>query len=111
MRDSGGLYQVNDCRDSDMRQMVDNLTLQNLVMDYCGGKRKRNTAITSKYPSSATQWIMEPLIEIANIREGFAQEDQLVSLRCVLFCLPIFLFFFFFLLFSVKVDIMSLKFL
>lgn len=103
MRDSGGLYQVNDSRDSDMRQMVDNLTLQNLVMDYCGGKRKRNTAETSKYPSSATQWIMEPLIEIAKIREGFAQEDQLVSLRCALFCLPVFL------LFNVKVDITNRK--
>lgn len=40
-RDSGGLYQVSDGGDDDMRQIVDKLTWQNLVIDYCDGQKKK----------------------------------------------------------------------
>ena len=51
----------------------------NLVIDYCGGKGKRNISNTSKCPSAVTGWISVPLIEMAKSRERFTQEDEAVS--------------------------------
>lgn len=89
-------------------RMQQDLIWQNLVMDHCGGKGKRDVSSNFQRPSAVTGWIIVPLTELAKTRERFTQEDEVVSLgyvllclfaHCLVGCLPIFFLFLFSMLF------------
>lgn len=63
VRDNGGLCWGSWGRDGDMSQAGE-LTVQNWMVDYCSG---HNFGVSKLM----TNWVMVPLVEMAQIREGF----------------------------------------